>query len=716
MTELTQNSTANSLRENDDARPIATEMADLISGHDWSGHALEPTVNWPQSLKIALQIMLGLRQPAWLGWGPELILFYNDACAGTILGEKHPGALGRPAREVWSESWDAIGPPAESVVRAGAAVCRERLQLFLKSRGSLEERYCTFSYSPVPDDLGGVGGILCIVTDDTAQIRADRTLRETMERERRAEGEISRLNRDLQRRLDEFGALLNVIPVGIAVAEDPSCQRVWSNPTLTSMLQVPKGASVSLSVPEDERPKFKVFENGEEVPPHELPLQKAIATGQEVCGSKLDVLLEDASWMSVLNYAVPLYDETGTVRGGLYVGVDVTEHEWMQQALREAERRWRTMAETLEEAGRCKDEFLAMLSHELRNPLAPIRSAAQTLRLLCRHDAHLMRFIEMIDRQVEHMVRLVDDLLDVSRITRGKITLHKQRVELATVIAAAVETSRPWLDARRQELTIDLPREPIVVEADPTRLSQVVSNLLNNAAKYTPEGGHVWLSIGAGANDATVRVRDDGAGIPAELLPKVFDLFVQGNRSLARSEGGLGIGLTLVKIIVEMHGGSVVAASEGQGRGSEFVVRLPKLPDVSSEPRQAEGGSLGDGSRMSRRVLVVDDNVDAAESMALLLRVQGHEVRTAYEGRSALDAAAAFRPQVVLLDLGLPQMDGYEVARRLREQLPTNGMALVAVTGYGQDEDRRQTAAAGFDAHLVKPADVTKLGELLAGL
>jgi CheY-like chemotaxis protein/two-component sensor histidine kinase len=323
----------------------------------------------------------------------------------------------------------------------------------------------------------------------------------------------------------------------------------------------------------------------------------------------------------------------------------------------------------------------------------------------------------VIERQVQHLTRLVDDLLDVSRLTRGKITLQKEPVEVATVIAQAVETSRPLIDSRRHELAVTLPRESLQVEADATRLAQVVSNLLNNAAKYTKEGGHIGLTVEPRPGEAVVRVRDDGVGIPAELLSQVFDLFTQGDHSLARSEGGLGIGLTLVKSLVEMHGGSVEARSDGPGKGSEFVVNLPTL---GREPvlvaKGGEGGPSSSPPSPSRSILVVDDNVDAAESLSMMLRAWGHEVRTTHDGLAALNAAEQVRPEVILLDIGLPRMDGYEVARRLRERTGMRDVLLVALTGYGQEEDRRRAKEAGFDAHLTKPANPTSLQQLLAGM
>jgi two-component system CheB/CheR fusion protein len=373
-------------------------------------------------------------------------------------------------------------------------------------------------------------------------------------------------------------------------------------------------------------------------------------------------------------------------------------------------------ADELANADRRKDEFLAMLAHELRGPLAPISNAVQIIKSCDDDRATVEKARGMVERQVQHLSRIVDDLLDVSRVTKGKLTLRKAPVEVATVVARAIEMSRPLLDARGHELAVTLPREPLWVRADVTRLAQVVGNLLNNAAKYTAPRGHIRLSVEPAAGQVVVRVRDDGMGIPADLLPRVFDLFTQGENSLARSEGGLGIGLTVVKSLVEMHGGTVTAQSDGPGQGSEFEVRLPLLERKPAAAVAAAAGGPPVGRRAaSRRVLVVDDNVDAAESLATVLRIAGHEVRTTHDGGAALTAAEAFRPQVVLLDIGLPQMDGYEVARRLRARPGLEKALLVAVTGYGQEEDRCRAEEAGFDAHLVKPADLAALHRLLAG-
>jgi signal transduction histidine kinase/DNA-binding response OmpR family regulator len=360
-----------------------------------------------------------------------------------------------------------------------------------------------------------------------------------------------------------------------------------------------------------------------------------------------------------------------------------------------------------------KNVFLSMLAHELRNPLAPIRNAVQILRLRGGDDRELDPIRDMIDRQVQHLVRLVDDLLDVSRITRGKISLQFEPLDMALVVARAVEISQPMIEARGHELTVVLPEEPLCVKGDLVRLAQVVGNLLNNAAKYTEEGGRIWLTAVRDGGEVVLRVRDTGVGIPRDMLTTVFDLFTQAERSLDRAHGGLGIGLTLVRQLVELHGGRVQAFSPGPNQGSEFVVGLPALAlAVESEGPAAEPQVPLLGPR--RRVLVVDDNQDAAESLALLLRLAGHDVHVCHDGPAAVAAAVELVPEVVLLDIGLPGMDGFEVARRLRAHPALARTLLVAVTGYGQSQDLDRSREVGFDHHLVKPVDPDTLVEVFA--
>jgi signal transduction histidine kinase/ActR/RegA family two-component response regulator len=393
---------------------------------------------------------------------------------------------------------------------------------------------------------------------------------------------------------------------------------------------------------------------------------------------------------------------------------EVAERKQAEEALRKSEEQFHRLADSLQEADRRKDEFLAMLAHELRNPLAPISNAVQIMKREGPAGPNYAWSVDVIADQVKQMIRMVDDLLDVSRITRGTIRLLKERVELAWIVDQAVETSRPLFDERKHELTISLPTEPIFLEADPARLAQVISNLLNNAAKYTQVGGRMLLSAEKTLQEVVVRVRDNGIGISAEMLPKVFDLFAQVQQSLDRSEGGLGIGLTLVRYLVEMHGGTVTARSDGTGRGSEFEMRLPLVTEPQKRDIPKELAEVDISPTPCRRILVVDDHQKSAQSLATVLRAAGHEVTTAFDGSSALELARTFHPEVILLDIGLPGMDGYEVGRRLRLQPGFEQPLVVAVSGYGKDEDKRHSREAGFKAHLVKPVDLAALHALLA--
>jgi PAS domain S-box-containing protein len=406
-------------------------------------------------------------------------------------------------------------------------------------------------------------------------------------------------------------------------------------------------------------------------------------------------------WANVIITA--LYDEERRLRGFAKITRDLTD---------------RKRVERLEESERQMSEFLAMLAHELRNPLAPIRSALGAMQMRGQDESTLERSRNVIDRQITHLTRLVDDLLDVSRITRGKITLQKEPLELARLLTDVVESSRSLIDARRHTFEVVFPDKPLWVEGDAIRLSQIVLNLLNNAAKFTPEGGRIRLTLEKENGDAAIRVRDTGVGIPADLLPKIFDIFTQGAHSLDRSEGGLGIGLTLVHRLVALHGGTVRAHSPGPNRGSEFVIRIPLLNiHTLPEERYTPGRDLAlSPPTAARRVLVVDDNEDAAETMAILFQFWGHEVRTAYDGPSALSLAAEYRPEIVLLDIGLPGISGYEVAQQLRKMPGLETVTIVAVTGYGQEEDRRRALEAGFNSYLVKPVEPAELQSLIASV
>jgi PAS domain S-box-containing protein len=428
---------------------------------------------------------------------------------------------------------------------------------------------------------------------------------------------------------------------------------------------------------------------------------RVATTGEPIRFERLGKSLGDR-WFDV--YAFRL-GGTGSTKVAVLFN-DVTDRK---QAEQDRER----LVGELQKQDRRKDEFLAMLSHELRNPLAPIANAVQLLRLHGSEDTLQTEARTIIERQVTQLKRLIDDLLDVSRITTGRVQLRLERITLSGIVERALETVRPLITRRRHDLSVAVGRQPIWLHADAARLEQVLVNLLTNAAKYTEEGGRIWLTAQLEDAEAVLRVRDTGVGIAPDLLPHVFDLFTQAERSLDRSDGGLGIGLALVQRLVEFHGGRVEATSV-PGTGSEFVVRLPMVAPSDTTDFPAPDKTLPPGK--SCRVLVVDDHHDSAYSLARLLRLAKHDVRTAHDGGAALEIALAFLPDVVLLDIGLPHMDGYEVARQIRQQPTLRGMMLVALTGYGRDSDREMSRAAGFDRHLVKPADFNRILEILAGV
>jgi len=502
---------------------------------------------------------------------------------------------------------------------------------------------------------------------------------------------------DLRGRLRALADLVARAPVPIAVAHDAECRFISANDALGRLISLPPDVNISMTPRAGEQPLYRIQHNGRDLAPSELPMQYAIAHRTHVTND-IEIVRADGSVVYVQNDVEPLYDRRGDVCGCVSVCVDLTERKRVEDVLREADRR--------------KDEFLATLSHELRNPLAPIRNAVELMRR-AGHDPHIAeRALAIMERQLHQLVRLTDDLLDVSRITRDTIELRRDRIDLRAVLRSALETIEPLSHAAGHDLTVDLPHTALWVYADFTRLAQAFVNLLNNAVKYTDRGGRISVDVSIEAGlVAVVSLRDTGIGIDPALLPRIFDMFVQIDPGSTRARGGLGIGLALTKRLVELHEGSIEARSEGTGRGTTFIVRLPLVAAAERHEPIAEFPPAPAASRC--RVLVAEDIPDAAEMMRLMIDCMGHDVRVATDGIEAVAIAEEFNPQIALLDIGMPRMDGYEAARRIRLALG-NQVMLVALTGWGQEDDQRRAFAAGFDRHLTKPAEPDVLEDLIA--
>ena len=515
--------------------------------------------------------------------------------------------------------------------------------------------------------------------------------------------QLLRENRELRRRLDEAEETVRALRAGEAdaVLVDAGQEQVYTLETadkpyrllVEQMYGLPEGGFGGRY--ED----WTRTIHPDDMHRAEAERRRAVAEHTEL-DSEFRIVRADGEMRWIASKGKVWYAEDGEPLRMLGVSQDITERKHTEEELRDADRK--------------KDEFLATLAHELRNPLAPIRNAVQILKSKGPAHPELIWAREVLDRQVQLMARLLEDLLDVSRISRNQLELRKERVDLVAAVEIALETSRPVIEASRHELTVALPSEPVHLDADPLRLAQVFANLLNNAAKYTEQGGRIELSAERCGGEVVVSVTDSGIGIgiAAETLPHVFEIFSQATPALVRAQGGLGVGLSLVKGLVELHGGSTEVRSDGPGRGSTFAVRLPLAPETATD-ETIHPLPHDEAVPTEFRILIVDDNRDSADSLARLLEVMGNEVGTAYDGEEAVDAARTLRPDVVLLDIGMPKLNGYEVCRRIREQPSGRGMFLIALTGWGREEDRQRTKEAGFDAHMVKPVDAAALMRVL---
>jgi PAS domain S-box-containing protein len=610
---------------------------------------------------------------------------YLNGVAEAVTGWPQAEAIGKTLEAVFhivnERTRSAVENPATRALREGVIVGLANHSVLIRKDGT--ERPIDDSASPIRDGQGHLIGCVLVFRDVTGRRRVEQQLAD----------DAARIESIVNHAID---GIIAIDEAGTVEAFNPAAERLFGYRAEEVI-----GRNVKLLMPEP----FRGEHDGYLANYRRTGQAKIIGIGREVEGRRKDgsTFPMDLA-VSEFRLGQRRYF-TGLVR-------DITERK-------RAEKQVYGLLIELKEADRRKDEFLALLAHELRGPLAPLRNMLEVMKIAqgdapgdAQGDDLLQSARDTMERQLAQLVRLVDDLLDVSRISRDKITLRQERVELAAILQQSVEACRPLAEQANHHVSVDLPPQPIYLHADAVRLAQVFSNILNNACKYTEAGGKIWLSAERQGSDVLVRVKDTGLGIPADKLGSVFEMFTQVDRTLERSQGGLGIGLTLVKRLVEMHGGSVEALSEGPGRGSEFAVRLPVLIDQPEAKRPVP--SAEEKRMAARRVLVVDDSADAAASLSMLLTLSGNTTRIAHDGLEALELAEKFRPEVILLDIGLPKLNGFEVCRRIRQRPWGRDVLVVALTGWGQDDDRRKSKDAGFDHHLVKPVDYTLLMELLA--
>ncbi len=592
--------------------------------------------------------------------------------AEQLIGYRAASALGKHSSQFSTAEDVASGEPERELEIATAEGRFKGDGCRVRKDGS--RFWADVVITALRNDAGELAGFVAVVRDMTEQRARDHALREAEERMRSVVNHV-------------IDGIITIDERGLVESFNPAAEKTFGYPAGEVV-----GRNVNMLMPEPHRGGHDGYLTSY-LRTHQ---PRIIGVGREVEGLRSDGSI----------FPMELAVSEFTLAGRrLFTGIirDITERKRLEQELH------RRVAE-LDETGHRKDEFLAMLAHELRNPLAAITTAVQLSTMSGVQD-QIDWSMEVINRQVKHLTRLIDDLLDVSRLTRGKVELRKEMIDAHPVINGAIEAIRSLIKQRNHELIVSL--EPgLRLDADPMRLEQILVNLLTNAARYTESGGTIWFTAEHEGNEIVIKVRDTGIGIPPEKLPQMFELFAQGDRSLERSEGGLGIGLTLVRSLAEMHGGSVTATSEGPGKGSEFVVRLPaaaaRTQEISSPPAKTSRPMAH-----RARILIVDDNVDMVRGLVRLLELLGHDVQTAYDGATAIETARALRPEFVLLDLGLPGMDGYQVATRLRQEQGSRCAVIIAVSGYGQEDDRRRSRAAGFDHHLVKPVDPNVLATLI---
>jgi PAS domain S-box-containing protein len=649
--------------EEERLRSVALQNAQsILAARRRAEEALRKQSEW-------LRITLASIGDAVISTDAEGRVTFLNGVAESLTGWPQAEALGRPLPEVFHVVDERTRQPVENLalraLREGAVVGLANHTALIARDGT--ERPIDDSASPIRDDSGTPVGAVLVFRDVTERKDAEE-----------AQARLAAIVESSQ------DAIVSKTLDGVILSWNAGAERLFGYAPDEAV-----GRPITLIIPPER--------HDEE---HEILAR--IARGERVEHFETVRVSKQGRRIDISLTVSPVRDRAGRVVGASKVARDITDRKRAEEALREADRR--------------KDQFIALLAHELRNPLAPLRNGLQVMGLAGADDNAVAQARDMMERQLGHMVRLIDDLLDVARISQNKMELRRSRVLLMDVLRGAVETARPAIEAAGHELIISLPPEPVHLDADLTRLAQVFSNLLTNSAKYTERGGRIWLAAERRGGEVVVSVRDTGIGIPADALPRIFDMFSQVGRSIERSTGGLGIGLALVKGLVEMHDGTVTAASDGPGKGSTFTVKLPALGTHTERLAAVppDGGQTAAGPR--RRILVVDDNRDSAKSLAMLLKLRGNDVLTAHDGVEAVEAAGEFRPEVILMDVGMPRLDGYEATRRIREQPWGPPAIIIALTGWGQEGDRVLSKAAGCDGHLVKPVSLTDLEQLLTEL
>lgn len=602
---------------------------------------------------------------------------YINEVGEALTGWSHEDALGQPLDRVFRIVNEATRKPVENpamrALRQGVVVGLANHTVLIKKDGT--ECPIDDSAAPIRDEQGHVSGCVLIFRDVTAQ--------RLNERERAKQLITARLLASIVESSND--AIISKSLEGIIQSWNAAAERLFGFTAEEAL-----GKHISIVIPPE-----RIAE--------EDKIIASMKAGKRIEHYETERVRSDGERIVVSLTISPIKDDDGNVVGASKIVRDITERKQLEDNLR-------VLAADLSENDRRKNEFLATLAHELRNPLAPMTNMLEVLKRSDGNADVLKRAHETIERQLGQMVRLVDDLLDLNRITHDRLELRRSEVELSSVIQQAVEVARPHIDAAGHRLRVELPDEPVYLHADRTRLAQVFGNLLNNSSKYTRSEGSISLVAKRSGDEVVVTVKDNGAGIPPDKLDSIFDMFMQVDRTAERSQGGLGIGLTLVKRLVEMHGGSIEPRSAGVGMGSKFVVRLPILTEPTAAARDGSGVAR---ESVQRRILIVDDNRDSADSLAMLLEITNNQTYLAHDGLEALAAVETHRPEVVLLDIGLPKLDGHEVCRRVREQPWGKDIVIIALTGWGQEEDRRKSQEAGFNGHLVKPVDYEKLLELL---